>query len=165
MAKRSKKSFKKEGALELSISTIVVVVIGIALLSLGLIFVRGIFGKLGGQSDIIFGEAENEIYKIATHEEKLFIPQRVNVEAGKSTTFRIFLVDQLETEGSHTFTIQPPSSLPTGINIEFAGNSVTLNTNEEAGIVTGISVGKNVVKIQYPVTLIANGPSGQEYAR
>ena len=47
----------KKGALELSINTIVVIVIGVTLLILGLVFVRGIFEKVQKISDTAFDKA------------------------------------------------------------------------------------------------------------
>lgn len=47
----------KRGALQLSITTIIIVVIGITLLVLGLVWVRGIFEELGELSEKTFDEA------------------------------------------------------------------------------------------------------------
>ena len=59
-----KKSMNKKGAMELSINTIVIVVIGITLLVLGLVFVRGIFDKLGDLGGGAFQKAEQELKQI-----------------------------------------------------------------------------------------------------
>ena len=47
----------KKGALELSMNTIIIIVIGVVLLSLGLIFVRGLFGQVESLSKSAFETA------------------------------------------------------------------------------------------------------------
>ena len=51
----------KRGAIELSVTTIIIVVIGITLLILGLTWVRGIFSNLEGLSDTTFKKAQSLI--------------------------------------------------------------------------------------------------------
>ena len=77
---------QKKGALELSMNSIVIVVIGVTLLVLGLAFVSGVFGSLDDLSKRVFGEAENSLNQIATHTQKLTMPQEVNVKRGDSVT-------------------------------------------------------------------------------
>ena len=75
----------KRGALELSINTIVIVVIGITLLTLGLVFVRGIFGKLNELSEDTFGTAQAQIGRLGQGEARLITPSVVTVKQGKTT--------------------------------------------------------------------------------
>ena len=49
----------KKGAIELSITTIIVIVIGVTLLILGLGFVRSIFGNISKISDTTFAKAQS----------------------------------------------------------------------------------------------------------
>ncbi len=51
----------KKAAVELSISTIVMVIIGVALLGLGLMWVRGIFGNLEGLTKDAFETAKKQL--------------------------------------------------------------------------------------------------------
>ncbi len=48
----------KKGALDVSINAIVVIIFAITMLSLGLAFMRGTFGKIGGQVDGIISNAQ-----------------------------------------------------------------------------------------------------------
>ena len=48
----------KKGAIELSMTTIIVIVLGVTLLILGFVFIKGIFGSLGGISDTTFDKAQ-----------------------------------------------------------------------------------------------------------
>ncbi len=72
---------QKKGALELSVNTIVIVVIGVALLSLGLIFVRNTFGGLTKMSDDIFGTADTQIEQLQFGT-KFTVPGTINVKQG-----------------------------------------------------------------------------------
>ncbi len=59
-----KKNFGKRGAIELSMTTIIVIIIGITLLSLGLIWVRGTFKNVTDLSEQSFEQAEGAISDI-----------------------------------------------------------------------------------------------------
>ena len=59
-----KKSFSKKGAIELSMTTIIVIIMGITLLSLGLIWIRGTFSEITGLSKGAFEKAEGSISDI-----------------------------------------------------------------------------------------------------
>ena len=54
----------KRGAIELSMTTIIVIVLGVVLLSLGLMFVRGIFKQITDESDQIFAMSEEQISEL-----------------------------------------------------------------------------------------------------
>jgi len=55
---------KKKGAIELSMQTIVIVVISVTLLVLGLIFVGGMFKKLEKIADVAFDEADRMLRQL-----------------------------------------------------------------------------------------------------
>lgn len=63
----------KKGAIELSMSTIVVVVIAIILLSLGIVFVKNMMGRISGTSESAFEEADRAIQDLMGGDEKFFI--------------------------------------------------------------------------------------------
>lgn len=81
-----KKRMSKKGAMELSMNTIVIVVIGITLLVLGLVFVRGIFTKLGGLGTEAFQQAEQELKQIQAGDTKLNFPASIDLKKGKSSS-------------------------------------------------------------------------------
>jgi hypothetical protein len=85
---------KKRGAIELSISTIVVVVIGITLLTLGLIFVRGVFKKITGTTEEAFEQARGEIGRIVGVDSLLTIaPGEIELERTSSQTVKIVIAN------------------------------------------------------------------------
>ncbi len=63
----------KKGAIELSMTTIIVIVIGITLLSLGLVWVRGVFEDLEGLSGDAFLHAQDAITEIGQASQPLTI--------------------------------------------------------------------------------------------
>ena len=78
---------QKKGAIELSITTIIVIVLGITLLSLGLVFIRGIFGKISGLTEQAFGAAQSEIEREMAPDQRFYIGGiTIDVKSGKSTT-------------------------------------------------------------------------------
>ncbi len=81
---------KRRGALELSVNTIVIIVIGVALLTLGLMFVRNIFGGITKISDNMFIGGETEIRKI--HQEAKFtVPLNIDVKRGSEILADVYV--------------------------------------------------------------------------
>jgi len=71
----------KKGAIELSMNTIVVVVIAIVLLSLGLVFVRKIMGEITETSGSAFEAADQEIQELMGGDSAFFIAGQFGREA------------------------------------------------------------------------------------
>jgi len=130
----------KKGALELSMNTIVIIVIGVTLLALGLVFVRGLFDRLSGQTNLIFDEADAAITQLAAHEGKLTVPTQFEVTRGKQSNLNIYLVNELNEMKTFNVGIEPSSTSSfqnPNLKVDVAANSVTLNPGEEAKIVLG----------------------------
>ena len=84
----------KRGAVELSITTIVVVVIGITLLTLGLIWVNNIFDRLRGTTSGAFEKVDTEIEQIlggATGDVISLSPAQLSLEKGKTARVKLVL--------------------------------------------------------------------------
>ena len=137
----------KKGALELSMNTIVVIVIGVVILSLGLMFVRGMFSQLTSQTDIIFGESENALNELASHDDKLTVQSRVNVKQGEQQIFKIWAVNMDNTLGAFSIIVVPSAGQSTvfseeEVKIEFANPQQNLETGQEIGFVTAVKASK-----------------------
>lgn len=116
----------RKGAMELSMNTIVVVVIGITLLVLGLVFVRGIFTRLGGLGGSAFQKAEQELQQIQSGETKINFPQNVEVKKGGSAVQELRVCNTDGTlEASSDLKIEPNVAFPTGLTITAAGKTVS----------------------------------------
>lgn len=63
----------KKGALELSMSTVVIVIIAVVLLSLGIVFVRNMMGKISGLSETSFIEADEAIQGLMGGDQEFYI--------------------------------------------------------------------------------------------
>lgn len=78
----------KKGAIELGMNTIIIVVIGITLLSLALVWIRGMMGEegIGGITKSAFGQAETAISDIyeGTSEDLSVSPETFTLNPGKS---------------------------------------------------------------------------------
>lgn len=79
-----KKISSKKGAVELSMTTIIVIVIGVALLSLGLVWIRGTFKKVTGLTEGAFERGEAEIGEIfgESDDPVALIPRNTEVAQG-----------------------------------------------------------------------------------
>lgn len=76
----------KKGAIELSMTTIIVIVLGVTLLILGLTWVRGLFEKVGGLTEASLRTAEKLIQEQMGSDEKFYISGfTFDIEGGKST--------------------------------------------------------------------------------
>lgn len=75
----------KKGAIELSMTTIIVIVLGVTLLILGLAFVRSIFQKTTGLADEAFSSAEKEIQQRMGASDEIYVSGglRWETEPGK----------------------------------------------------------------------------------
>src|SRR3989344_3723079 len=87
----------KKGALELSMNTIIIIVIGVVLLSLGLMFVRGIFTQTTDLSDKVFANANKDLDALGGSVNSALVvsPETVRIKAGQTSSF-IVLVTNLE---------------------------------------------------------------------
>ncbi len=86
----------KRGALELSMTTIIVIVIGIVLLSLGLMFVRGVFKKITDESDQIFAMSEEQISELFENSNSLIkiVPETAEAEIGSTIKTGLVIKNQ-----------------------------------------------------------------------
>ena len=84
----------KKGAIELSMTTIIVVVLGITLLTLGLTFIKNIFLDTGDISDTAFGEADRMVREMMASNEAFYISTvSVDLKPGKTKIIGIGVRD------------------------------------------------------------------------
>jgi hypothetical protein len=146
---------QKRGALELSVNTIVIVVIGVALLSLGLIFVRQTFGGLTDMSKAIFGTADIEITKLQSGS-KFTVPTTVNVKQGQVVRQAIHVghTGDPDCPSGSAFSLKlggSPTSVCNTAGVPanticakiISSNSVTLKAGEEGTFVIAVAATKN----------------------
>jgi len=84
----------KKGAIEMSMTTIIVIVLGITLLILGLTFIRGIFTKIGGISDETFDKAQTMLTGLENVDQFLTVsPKRIEIEQGKDDVVSVIIAN------------------------------------------------------------------------
>jgi hypothetical protein len=78
----------KKGAVELSMTTIIIIVIGITILSLGLVWIRSVFTDVGDLSSSAFEQGETQISEIfsGSDEALALTPSEMTIEQGESDT-------------------------------------------------------------------------------
>src|SRR3989338_4705715 len=85
---------QKKGAIELSITTIIVIVLGITLLILGLGFIRGIFGNVEDISKSTFEKAKTMIDTLETVDSTITLsPSQITIEQSKDDVSKIILAN------------------------------------------------------------------------
>lgn len=127
----------KKGALELSINTIVVIVIGVTLLTLGLVFVRGILTKATDLSDEAFEDANRQLDALGgnTNEFLTIAPETVRVKAGDIGGFSVLIknVEQKSYSGLIAKVTTSPNGLEKGIKCEFVDDTTNKNLKTPFG--------------------------------
>ena len=110
----------KRGALELSMNTIIIIVIGVVLLSLGLIFVRGIFSQTTDLSDKVFADANKQLDDLGGSVSSALVvsPETVRIDSGKTSGFvvQVTNLEEGQTYSGLTGTLQ---ALGQGITCTF----------------------------------------------
>lgn len=108
----------KRGAIELSITTIVVVVIGITLLVLGLSFVYNIFGDLGEQQKKLGEFTDEQIRDIfAASDQYLNLPTTdFSVEVGKPFNLDMVIKNQAQNQDQCSFKLNLITSPVGGVD-------------------------------------------------
>lgn len=88
----------KKGAIELSMTTIIVIVIGITLLTLGLTWVKGIFGNLDELTMSSFDKADAAIGELGSVDGPLTIsPNSISMPQGGVKTVQVIIANFEET--------------------------------------------------------------------
>ena len=120
---------QKRGAVELSITTIVVVVIGITLLTLGLSWVTGIFDKLDVTTEGAFEQADTQIDEIlggGTGKLISLSPSTLTLKKGGTANTKVIIENTEETTySSITLTVLDDPTDPNEAHCYFAENGLT----------------------------------------
>jgi len=84
----------KRGAIELSMSTIIIIILGVALLTFGIMWLRSIFTPIMEISDDTFDKAREQLGQIEDVNSLLtLIPSETKVEQGKDDTVKVVVAN------------------------------------------------------------------------
>ncbi len=86
----------KKGAVELSMTTIIIIVMGITILSLGLVWIRSVFTDVGELTSGSFEQGESQIAEIfgQSNEEVALSPSEVTMTQGEQETATLAIRNQ-----------------------------------------------------------------------
>jgi hypothetical protein len=120
----------KKGAVELSMTTIIIIVIGITVLSLGLVWIRGVFQDVGDITESAFEEGGSQIDEIlgGSDEPVAISPSGISIEQGDSENVGL-IINNLE---SGSITIDS-KVIKIGLGKDTSGLSCLFADSEEAG--------------------------------
>ncbi len=150
---------KKEGAIELSMTTIIVIVIGITLLSLALVWVKGVFSDISELSEEAFRNADKEIRDRMREGTNFYVSgQTFEVEPGDITTINVGVRNILGSDSNFAISVSGEKAAwfqtPDPISVK-------------AGEVKGIPIVLKVPKSEIPgntytATVMSNPDVGSE---
>ena len=127
----------KRGAIELSMTTIIVIVIGVILLTLGLVWVRGVFSDVTDISDDAFTRARDIISGIENVNSLLtLIPEEIDLAQGKDEVVKVVIANFEE----------DPISV-----------KVTTNTGDDNDLKCGFFVGGREIKTSVGTYTLESG--------
>jgi len=163
----------KKGAIELSMSTIIVIIIGVTLLSLGLMWVRGLMGKTTSLTSGAFDQADAAIGDIFQDVDSVLVisPPQMTISPGEVKIAKVFITNDAPTDT--TFVAEIKNLDPENIDCIFTdsgegiSNTYNLPSGKQAdfGIaaqVKGANAGKgNLLICNVVVTGIAGDNSAQ----
>lgn len=110
----------KKGAIELSMTTIIVIVLGITLLSLGILWIRNSFSSIQSLTESQFQQASQIIDATPTGNEKLNLPIEMNVKSGQTIGFKMYLLNDGSTSGTR-FNVKIDGDFPTSLRVGVIG--------------------------------------------
>ena len=142
---------KNKRAMELSINFLVVMILGIAMLTMGVVFVRKMFTGASEMKDKLDKQTEGELEKLMTSGERVALPYtKKEVKGGKTVIFGLGILNVNDPSGTgqSVFNIDVDcnskvgestclSNPPTIINIP----TVTIKNNEDEKIPIAIKGG------------------------
>src|SRR3989344_4030844 len=121
----------KKGALELSINTIIIIVIGVTLLTLGLVFVRNIFTQTSDLSAKAFEDANRELDALGGNVNEFLTvsPEIVRIKAGDVSGFSVLIknIEENSFSGVVARVITSEVASSKGVRCEFLDTSTSKN--------------------------------------
>ena len=158
----------KKGALQLAMSTIVIIVIAVVILILGLAFITGLFERASEQRDVIFGDLETKITGLGSHDQRVNVQTQVTVEQGEQELFKIYIVNFEETPKTFKLTLQASSSPEfqnDDVIVALQRDTLTIPDGQEASFAVGVRAieGARLKAAAYNIDVTADGqPYGQD---
>lgn len=102
---------KKKGSIELSMTTIIVIVLGVTLLTLGIVWVKSLGSSLLDTSEGAFKVSQEEISKLGLRDQEVYVPGTdMSVKIGGTLRFDVFVQNFLGTDEEFTLKFEGDGS-------------------------------------------------------
>ncbi len=158
---RLRKLGAKKGALDVSINAIVVIIFAITMLGLGLAFMKGMFGKIGGEVSGVISSAKLENPPTAS-DPFTISPVQIDLKKGETTTINIGYYNS--GTGAETVTLAANCGTTAAISKKpesFSGRQVAAGDTLAWQI--AISAAKTTTPDTYPCDVSATGGASPKY--
>jgi len=167
---------EKRGALELSMNTIVIIVIGVTLLTLGLRWIYGLFGGLQERTGEIDEQLKKQISNLFEGgDESLIIrPNSVTIQQGKNKDLAFAIRNAISDGKEHDFSYTIELTNTEGKNTEEVMAWITSSQGQEINVASGqlhyelvpVDIPKSapIGTYRFEVTLKADNPEGNSKA-
>ncbi|MCX6711477.1 MAG: hypothetical protein NT139_00360 [Candidatus Woesearchaeota archaeon] len=144
---------KKRGAIELSMTTIIVVIMGITLLTLGLRWVYGIFGDIEKQRTQMNDAMDKQIRDMFGESDKPLnlLMTSISIEQGKSYDLGIAIRNTGNNDGQHFSYDITVDQIPSNANVNSVKNWFIYSKNKEFTLNSG-QIQSDLVSINVPKT-------------
>lgn len=155
----------KKGAVELSMTTIIVIVIGVVLLSLGLMWVRGVFTKISGLTTQAFIQADQEIREKMGGDAKFYVSgQTFDIKPGEKLTINVGIQNFGET-GDFKLTVTSAGGTGTGtITFITPSTAQSIGASEKKGLPIVAVIPKNANPGDTYLYKVSSTKDNAEYA-
>jgi len=163
--KVSKRSTSKKGAIELSMTTIIVIVVGVVMLTLGLTWVKSIFSRVGDTTTRVFDLSDTTISDLFQTSDKLLgiSPDEIDLPQGDSRTVDIVMANLEKGEITVKATVEPLNSQDLNCYFAETGSDASKThtvTSGSAAAVAMIVESKGDLGIYSCYVEVLGGPSG-----
>ena len=138
----------KRGALELSVNTIIVIVIGVTILTLGLYFVQNIFGGLDELGTGAIQQAKSQLVDLGNVDKLLSVsPKETDISQGDTGYVRVNIanieeIDYKSVKASVKSTSKDVVCVFTD-TLQQTSETWNINSGKKVAVDIGINVGKN----------------------
>ena len=131
----------KKGAIELSMTTIIVIVIGVVLLSLGLVWVRGTFSQVTSLTQQAFIQADQEIREKMGGDSKFYISgQTFDLKVKSKITINVGIQNTEGTDASFTLKAEQSGATVTPALIFKIPGAQSIKSGDKKGIPISLEI-------------------------
>lgn len=150
----------KKGAIELSVTTIIVIIIGVVLLGLGITFVTGVFKDAEKVKDGVFDQPIIPSIDF----DKVYIPQKVTVPRGETKVVDIY-VENIGNIPEGTYEIKFDDSDSNGAKVTvISSDSIKLKSGDAGTFRIAVSIPQQGLQSEISIIKVAILENNEPYS-